>query len=105
VRQNRLIALLAKEVQLMLKPEVFAILCSPDDHTALTAAAESLVAEANSRIRNGELVNRAGRIVESHLGGGLINASGDMMYPIIHDIPVLVRDEAIPLAQLSANAK
>jgi uncharacterized protein YbaR (Trm112 family) len=88
-----------------LKPEVLAILCCPENHTALTLAAESLVAGANGRIRNGELVNRAGRKVESQLGGGLISASGDMMYPIIDDIPVLVRDEAIPLAQLSASAK
>jgi uncharacterized protein YbaR (Trm112 family) len=34
------------------------------------------------------------------LDGGLLKASGDVIYPIVDGIPVLVRDEAIPLDQL-----
>ena len=84
----------------MLRPEVLATLCCPDDRSALTLASDPLIAEINTVIRGGRLRNRAGRILEQPLDGGLTNATGDMMYPIIDGIPVLVRDEAIPLAQL-----
>ena len=63
-------------------------------------ARDSLIREINTVIRDGRLRNRAGRNLEQPLDGGLTNATGDLMYPIIDGIPVLVRDEAIPLAQL-----
>ena len=87
----------------MLRPEVLATLCCPDDRSALTLASAPLIAEINTAIRVGRLRNRAGRILEQPLDGGLTNATGDVMYPIIDGIPVLVRDEAIPLAQLGHN--
>jgi len=84
----------------MLRPEVLATLCCPDDRSALSLAGAPLIAEVNTVIRAGQLRNRAGRILEQPLDGGLTNATGNKMYPIIDGIPVLVRDEAIPLAQL-----
>ena len=84
----------------MLRPEVLATLCCPEDRSALTLASESLITEINTVIRGGRLRNRAGQIVEHPIDGGLTRAGGDVMYPIIEGIPVLVRDEAIPLAQL-----
>jgi uncharacterized protein YbaR (Trm112 family) len=84
----------------MLRPEVLAILCCPEDRSALTLASDSLIMEINTAIRRGRLQNRAGRFLEQLLDGGLTLASGDATYPIVEGIPVLVRDEAIPLAQL-----
>lgn len=84
----------------MLQPEVLAILCCPEDHSALTPASKSLVAEINNAIRRGQLRNRAGRLIEQTLDGGLTRASGDVIYPIIDGIPVLVREEAIPIKSL-----
>jgi uncharacterized protein YbaR (Trm112 family) len=84
----------------MLRPEVLATLCCPDDRSALTLVSDPLIAEINTAIRGGRVRNRAGRILEQPLDGGLTNAIGDVVYPIIDGIPVLVRDEAIPLAQL-----
>jgi uncharacterized protein YbaR (Trm112 family) len=84
----------------MLRPDVLATLCCPEDRSALTLAGETLITEINTIIRRGRLRNRAGQIVEHRIDGGLLRAGGDLMYPIIEDIPVLVRDEAIPLAQL-----
>jgi uncharacterized protein YbaR (Trm112 family) len=84
----------------MLRPEVLASLCCPEDRSALALASESLITEINTIIRHGRLRNRAGQVVELRIDGGLLRAGGDMMYPIIEGIPVLVRDEAIPLAQL-----
>ena len=54
----------------VLKPEVLAILCCPEDHSALTPASESVVAELNSAIRGRQLRNRAGRTVKRTLEGG-----------------------------------
>ena len=84
----------------MLRPEVLATLCCPDDRSALALASDSLISELNTIIRSGRLRNRAGRILEQPLDGGLTTTAGNLIYPIIDDIPVLVSDEAIPLAQL-----
>jgi uncharacterized protein YbaR (Trm112 family) len=94
-------AVLSCEDRTMLPREVVAILCCPEDHSLLTPADESLVAEANIMIHRGRLRNRAGRLVEHSLDAGLANSSGDMLYPIIEGIPVLVREEAIPLNQIA----
>ena len=84
----------------MLRPEVLATLCCPEDRSVLTLASDSLIKEINTIIRGGRLRNRGGQIVEHRIDGGLMRTAGDMMYPIIEGIPVLVRDEAIPIAQL-----
>ena len=84
----------------MLRPEVLATLCCPEDRSGLSLASNALITEINTIIRGGRLRNRAGQILEQSLDGGLTRADGDLMYPIIEGIPVLVRDEAIPLAQL-----
>jgi uncharacterized protein YbaR (Trm112 family) len=87
----------------MLRPEVLATLCCPEDRSALTIASNSVIAEINIVIRGGRLRNRAGRILKQPLDGGLTRAKCDLMYPILEGIPVLVRDEAIPLTQLGHN--
>jgi len=84
----------------MLKPEVLAMLCCPADQSALALASESVVNEVNQAIRHRLIRNRAGRVLEQQLDGGLVALGGDVMYPIIDGIPVLVRDEAIELRQL-----
>jgi uncharacterized protein YbaR (Trm112 family) len=84
----------------MLRPEVLATLCCPEDRSVLTPASNSLITEINTIIRGRRLRNRAGQVVERVIDGGLTRATSDMMYPIIDGIPVLVRDEAIPLSQL-----
>lgn len=83
-----------------MRREVLAILCCPEDHCVLKPASELLISETNNAIRRGQLRNRAGRLVERTLDGGLANASGSLIYPIFEGIPVLVREEAIPLDQL-----
>lgn len=84
----------------MLRGEILATLCCPEDRSALSPASETLITEINTVIRGGRLRNRAGQIVEHLIDGGLTRADGNVIYPIIEGIPVLVRDEAIPLAQL-----
>jgi uncharacterized protein YbaR (Trm112 family) len=92
---------LAREESIMIQKDVLAILCCPDDRSALVPANESIVAEINQAICRGKLRNRANEVVKYVLDGGLIKANAELLYPIVDGIPVLVREEAIPLAQLA----
>jgi uncharacterized protein YbaR (Trm112 family) len=85
----------------MLKPEVLSMLRCPEEQTALALASESLVEQVNHGILRRQVRNRAGRVLEHQLDGGLVTQSGEVMYPIIDGIPVLVRDEAIEVQPLS----
>ena len=80
--------------------ELIDILRCPENRAALVPADEALIAELNARIRSGALRNWAGSHVAQSIDGGLIRADGDLLYPIVEQIPVLLRDEAIPLDQL-----
>ena len=83
-----------------MRHELFDILRCPENHARLAPANDALVAELNSRIRAGSLRNQAGREVHETIDGGLMRADGDLLYPIVDQIPVLLRDEAILLDQL-----
>ena len=80
-----------------MRPDILAILRCPDDHSPLQVASSDVVEEMNAAIRAGRLQNRAGRPVEQTIDGGLVRASGDVLYPIIDGIPVLLVDESIKL--------
>jgi uncharacterized protein YbaR (Trm112 family) len=85
---------------MMLTSEVVRILCCPDDRSPLLVADVDLMNQANSAIRAGKLVNRAGNPIKQPLEGGLVRADGAVLYPIVDGIPVLLRDDGIPLEQL-----
>jgi uncharacterized protein YbaR (Trm112 family) len=84
----------------MLRPDLLAIVCCPEDHSPLATISDTLLSKLNGAIARRQLRNRAGRILEQPLDGGLQKASGELLYPIIDGIPILVREEAIPLDQL-----
>jgi uncharacterized protein YbaR (Trm112 family) len=97
VVRNRLVL---KVMRAMLRNELYDILRCPENQATLLPADVALVAELNARIRAGRLRNKAGRDVHERIDGGLVRADGDLLYPIVEQIPVLLRDEAIPLDQL-----
>jgi uncharacterized protein YbaR (Trm112 family) len=66
----------------------------------LNFADHQLVTQLNAAIRQGQLLNKAGRPIEQTIDGGLVRSAGDVVYPIIDQIPVLLADESIPLDQL-----
>jgi uncharacterized protein YbaR (Trm112 family) len=86
----------------MLPSELLAILRCPQDHSALSSASEAQINRANAAIREGRLLNAAGNRVEQFIDGGLVRADGAWLYPIVDEIPVLLRDDAISMAQLSS---
>ena len=91
----------------MLPTKLLAFLRCPEDGSELKPAGEELIQQINSAIRSGRLTNRAGQTLEVAIDGGLIRASGDLLYPVVRNIPLLLRDEAISLDKVlpAANHK
>ena len=82
----------------MIDPKLLQILCCPETHQALREAEAGLLAQLNEKIGAGALKNRAGQPVKEVLQGGLVRADGKFVYPVRQGIPVMLVDEAIPLA-------
>lgn len=85
--------------------DVLAVLCCPENRSALSPASEAVLNQINVAIRERRLVNHASRVLEHSIDGGLIRADGTLLYPIIDGIPVLLHDDAIPLHQLGGNSR
>jgi uncharacterized protein YbaR (Trm112 family) len=73
------------------------ILRCPETGSTLTEAEPALIARLNALMTEGRLKNRAGQLVESRLDGGLLCEDGRLLYPIVDEIPILLKDEAIPI--------
>lgn len=82
-----------------MRNELLGILRCPEDGSVLSPADPALVARLNSAIRAGRLRNRRGQQIERPIDAGLVRAAGDLLYPVIDEIPILLQDEAIPLDQ------
>lgn len=83
----------------MMHPELLNVLVCPEDHSQLTVADENLLRRLNQAIARGQLTNKVGHKLDRQLEGGLIRAAGDIVYPIVDGIPMMLTDEGIPLAQ------
>jgi uncharacterized protein YbaR (Trm112 family) len=81
----------------MLDSELLTILCCPETHQPLVAAAADLVASLNEKINSSLLKNRAGEIVREPIDGALIREDQKFAYLIRKEIPVLLIDQAIAL--------
>lgn len=89
---------------LAMRAEVLSILRCPETHTPLEAASDALINEINAAIRASRLVDRAGKTIVETFDGGLVRAAGDVLYPVIDQIPVLLEDESVALSQLGATS-
>ena len=88
-----------------MQPETLRMLCCPESQSSLAPVSEAVLNQINNAIRAGWLVNRGGNRVEELIDGGLMRAEGDLLYPIVDNIPVLLRDEAILVSQLAPNGR
>jgi uncharacterized protein YbaR (Trm112 family) len=80
--------------------QLLEILRCPQDHTALARADGDLVQRVNNAIRDGRILKPSGERRGEPIDGGLVRAAGDLLYPIVDGIPLLLRDEAISLNEL-----
>lgn len=65
----------------------------------LDLATPELTERLRSELKSGNLTNRIGTTVSDDFHTGLVNLSGTWFYPVVEEIPVLVPDEAISIAQ------
>ena len=84
----------------MLSQELLDILVCPENRTQLHAADETLMARLNAAIDAGTVKNRAGETVADRADSGLVREDGAYLYIVRDDIPVMLKDESIPLDQL-----
>ena len=82
----------------MIDAQLLEILCCPETRQDVSVAPDSLIETLNAKVAAGTLVNRAGTAVREKLDGGLLRADGKVLYPVREDIPVMLIEEAIPLA-------
>lgn len=82
----------------MIDPELLKILCCSETHQSVALAEPSLIEQLNQQVTAGQLRSRGGQPIKEKLDGGLVREDGKFLYPIRHDIPVMLIDEAVPLA-------
>jgi uncharacterized protein YbaR (Trm112 family) len=82
----------------MLDPELLKLLCCPETYQPLHLADACVLDLLNQKVRTGTLSARSGRKISEPLTGGLVRADGKLLYPIRKEIPVMLIEEAIPLA-------
>ena len=84
----------------MIEPELVGLLCCPETHQDVRLAEAALLDRLNVQITAGSLKDRAGHAISEKLDDGLVRTDGKFLYPIRHDIPVMLINEAIPLDQV-----
>jgi uncharacterized protein YbaR (Trm112 family) len=84
-----------------LDKDLLAILCCPDTKQAVVLADDGVIQKLNGAIEKGVLKNKAEKPVTEKLDGGLIRSDQQILYPVRENIPVMLIDEGIPLAQIS----
>jgi uncharacterized protein YbaR (Trm112 family) len=74
------------------------ILRCPQNRSRLRLAPAEVVTKINRAVEAGAAVNLAGERLHKPLDAGLIREAGDILYPVIDQIPVMLSDEAIELS-------
>jgi uncharacterized protein YbaR (Trm112 family) len=84
----------------LIDPQLLQILRCPQDQSELSLADVALIARVNERISAGTLATVGGQQLKKRIDGGMVRAAGDLMYPIVGGIPVMLADEAIDVSQV-----
>jgi uncharacterized protein len=84
----------------MVDEELLKILVCPENKTPVSLADKDVIDRVNAAITAGGLKNRGDEAVELAIDGGLIREDGTYLYVIREDIPVMLIDEAIPMAAI-----
>ncbi|MBH0207229.1 MAG: hypothetical protein A4C66_08225 [Nitrospira sp. HN-bin3] len=83
-----------------INPDLLAILCCPETKQKVAVAEDAVIVTLNSWVTRGELKNKGNRSVTEPFEAGLVREDGALLYPIRNNIPVMLIEEGIPLAQI-----
>jgi len=72
----------------------------PQNQSPVSLAANELVEQINRGIAAGHVTNLGGHKLDQPLDAGLVREAGDVLYPVINEIPVMLPDEAVELSQI-----
>lgn len=78
-------------------PDLIDILACPESRQPVRLAEGALLERLNRLIEQGRVQNRGGARVDNRLDEGLVREDGQVLYPVIEDIPVMLVDEGISL--------
>lgn len=84
----------------MVDQELLDILVCPENKSPVKIVGADVLQKINDGIAKGGIKNRAGEPVTETIDGGLLREDGQFLYPIRDDIPIMLMDEAIPMAQI-----
>jgi uncharacterized protein YbaR (Trm112 family) len=79
------------------------ILVCPETKEPVSLADDNLVAEINEKIKAGTLKTRGGENVTEPISGALVREDHQYLYMIRDDIPIMLVDQAVPLAQVTQD--
>ena len=77
------------------------ILCDPVSKTPLRMLSANELSALNRAVEAGSLDTVAGEKVKAPLQAGLITTDGKVVYRIEDDIPVMLADESIAVAEIT----
>lgn len=78
-------------------PEFLALLRCPESFQRLRIADPAVIEKLNQQVAAGLLRNHSGQTVIESLDGGLVRDDSRRLYPIRHEIPIMLVDESIVL--------
>ena len=79
--------------------ELLEILCCPKTHVPVRTVTPVELREINAKIENGGLAYADGSAIEKPLVEALITEDGRTVYRIDDDIPIMLPEKGIPLAE------
>lgn len=88
----------------MLDRALLDIVCCPVTRSSLELLSERELAQLNQAIAARRIKNRDDAIVEEPLEQALVTRSAKLVYPIRDGVPILLEDQAMPLAQLEGSS-
>jgi len=82
----------------MIDEDLLKILRCPETLQELRLADTPVISRLNESIAAGRTRNRGGQAVTERIDSGLVRADGKFLYPIRENRPVMLIEEAIPIA-------